>query len=174
MSHFGTFAAWRAKNGCRISLQTHDLDRVRLTGHPKMSRCGSSTRSGEKGSRDKKDRVFSGIAQAFDGCSPHGHDQTPSKSGAVGCKKKAPATTGRQGRSVIDAPSTWLSLAGLLPSIARLRFTRRCDYNCARPSADSAPQNRIQNRPNAPTGSEWIHWRATIAKPTTKKLQTAS
>ena len=44
-------------------------------------------------------------------------------------KKKAPSRSHRQGPAVILPALTWLSLVGLLPSIAQLRFTRRKEDN---------------------------------------------
>jgi hypothetical protein len=148
MNHLETIRASRAKIDRRISLQTHDLDRGRPAGRPEMGIFESRRRSEESGSRDNEDRVFSGMARAFDGCSPHGdgrfaprtNGREMSRTQDARCrartnvgKKKAPATAGHQGRSVIDAPSTWLSLVGLLPSRARLRFAKHSDYTSAAP-----------------------------------------
>jgi len=133
MVHLLTLAVLPAKFGRRTWLETHNLDRVRLTGRAKMDRFASSRRSGESGSRDNEDRVFSGMARAFDSCCNKSNTHWETLRQVNGTKKKAPATAGHQGRSVIDAPSTWLSLVGLLRSIARLRFARQSDYSSAAP-----------------------------------------
>jgi hypothetical protein len=47
---------------------------------------------------------------------------------------------------------TWLSLVGLLLSIAQLRFTRQLEAYHKMPLRIG---EKIQNQPNAPTGSPW-------------------
>ena len=148
MHYIGTFPASRVKFGRRISLETHDLDRVRLTGRLEMGRWAFLSRSPQA----DEETIEFGFFQAWlrrSMVAPSNATQRLQTTSAYNrSKKKAPATHGHQGRSVLDAPSTWLSLIGLLPSRARLRFTRQGDYGSARPPADSAPQNR----PNALTG----------------------
>ena len=66
-------------------------------------------------------------------------------------KRRRPGSLAAQGPADILPPLAWLSLVGVLPSRARLRFTKRLDYSCRTCEARTASQ--LQNRPNAPTGS---------------------
>ena len=65
-------------------------------------------------------------------------------------KQKGPEDSNVPGPAGHSPALTWLSLVGLLLSIAQLRFARQLEAYHEMPLGN---EEKIQNQPNAPTGS---------------------
>jgi pimeloyl-ACP methyl ester carboxylesterase len=95
----------------------------------------SRRRSEESGSRDNEDRVFSGMARAFDGCSPHGDGRFAPRTNEREISRRthdaAHAQNVRQEKSPGDrwSPGSWAWFPGGAASSGspwRSRWSRSC------------------------------------------------
>jgi len=142
MIHWGSFELSRAKFDRRISLETHDRQRVRLPGRPEMGRWASMSRSPQA----DEETIEFGFFQAWLGRSMVAREQMPQTTAP---RKKPRRRMVTRAEASSTRPRPGYPSSGCSPAEPDSVSPGKGDYSSARPPAD----NSFQNRPKAPTGS---------------------
>ena len=160
MIHSVSFPGSHAKCDRRISFETHDLECVRPTDRPEMGRWACTSRC----PKADEETIEFGFFQAWlrrSMVAPKTRATTPRE------KPRRPVATRAGASSTRHRPG--YPLSGCSAAEPNSVSPGNSDYSSARPPADDL----IQNRPNAPTGSNLQNpARRPLLKPSAKDITT--